>query len=71
MPYNDMLQAEIRANQLQETINQLSADLAARTAELAQLAPVEALAKNWAASMGLDYDEELEFCRAVDAENAQ
>lgn len=70
VPYNDVLQAEIKAAQLQETINQLNVDLAARTAELAQLAPVEALAKSWATSMGLDYDEELEFCRALDAENA-
>ncbi|MQT89616.1 MULTISPECIES: hypothetical protein [Pseudomonas] len=78
VPHNDVLQVEIKANKLQERINQLTVELAARVAELTarteevnRLAPVQALAQDWAASMGLDFEEELEFQRALAEENGQ
>ncbi|KPX42618.1 hypothetical protein ALP26_103843 [Pseudomonas savastanoi pv. glycinea] len=69
MPYNDVLQVQLRADQLQVSVESLTAELEAQTERLNQLSAVERLAKSWAEAMGRNYEEELEFQRALDEEN--
>lgn len=69
VPYNDVLQVQLKAQKLQGVIDQLNAELDTRNAALKQLAAVQTLAKRWAADMGVEYEDELEFQRSLDAEN--
>lgn len=67
VPYNDVLQTQLKVDQLQEIIDQLKADLKARDGALERLVPVQHLAERWAVDMGLVFEEELEFQRNLDA----
>ncbi|MNE89202.1 hypothetical protein D3C80_1865900 [compost metagenome] len=69
VPYNDLLQAQLKAQKLQEVVDQLNTALDIRNTALRQLVAVQKLAKRWAAEMGLEYEDELEFQRNLDAEN--
>ncbi|EGH12570.1 MULTISPECIES: hypothetical protein [Pseudomonas syringae group] len=55
----------------QVSVESLAAELEAQTERLSQLSAVERLAKSWAEAMGRNYDEELEFQRALDEENME
>ena len=69
VPHNDLLQAQLKAEKLQEQIEQLTSDLHARNSALEALDSVQGLAKRWALEMGLEYEEELGFQRDLDTEN--
>ncbi|MGY2189399.1 PemK-like protein [compost metagenome] len=69
VPYNDLLQAQLKAQKLQEVVDQLNTELDIRNIALRQLVAVQKLAKRWATDMGLEYEDELEFQRNLDAEN--
>lgn len=69
VPYNEVLQVQLKADHLQVSVESLAAELEAQTERLSQLSAVERLAKSWAEAMGRNYDEELEFQRALDEEN--
>jgi len=67
VPYNYVLQTQLKVDQLQEIIDQLKADLKARDGALERLVPIQHLAERWAVDMGLVFEEELEFQRNLDA----
>lgn len=69
VPYNDVLQSQRQVDQLQASVESLTAQLKAQAQRLNHLSAVERLAKSWAESMGRDYEDELEFQCALDAEN--
>lgn len=70
VPHNDLLQAELKAEKLAEQIEQLTSDLKDRNRALDAFGPVQRLARRWALEMGLEYEEELEFQRDLDTDNA-
>ncbi len=71
VPYNDLLQEQRRSAQLDEQLQALTEALREREEAIKAHSAVESLARGWAQHMGLNYEDEVEFERQVEAAVAE
>lgn len=67
VPHNQFLQEKIKADQLQQDVERLNRELERSRAALEALKTVENMAKRWASEWELDFDQDLDIQRELDA----